>query len=193
MSLSVVLGILFALEILLRAFIEVQEIRKGSRFHLFSILRSIPLVNDLTPPEVSRSEKSTTMDSFMKAHERAHVKCHHGLKRVLARIVTFLITLSGLVYALNDLQANIWQVLLILHFLVAVLRVPFHLVCWLQEYEADALAVKEIHSASAEKSLQNLALEEIPHSPCFALLYQEHPTARMRLKQVSGKNYQRNM
>ena len=109
------------------------------------------------------------------------------MNRNLARMAIFLLVIFGLVVALNDLRLNAWQALLVLHFLFAILRLPYHLITWLQEYDADALAVKELHSAIAQRSLEKLTIREIPHSALFAFLYQEHPMAKMRLKQVSTK------
>ena len=187
MWVSSVLGVAFSVEFLLRATVEIREVRMGAKFNFFSMLRCIPLVNDLVPLEVLRTEEPLMVDGFVKAHEKAHLLYHHRMKRNLARISIFLLIIFGLVVALNDLRLNAWQALLVLHFLLALLRLPYHLITWLQEYDADALAVKELHSAIAQRSLEKLAIREIPHSALFAFLYQEHPTAKMRLKQVFTK------
>lgn len=187
MWVNFILGTAFGVEILLRAAVEIREVRMGAKFNFFSMLRCIPLVNDLVPTEVPRIEEPPVVDGFVKAHEKAHLVSHHGIKRNLARTAIFFLVIFGLVVALNDLRLNAWQVLLVLHFLFATLRLPYHLITWLQEYDADALAVKELHSATAQRSLERLSVKEIPHSALFAFLYQEHPTAKMRLRQVSAK------
>ena len=187
MWVSFVLGTAFGVEFLLRATVEIREVRMGAEFNFFSMLRCVPLVNDLVPLEVPRVEEPLVVDGFVKAHEKAHLVCHHRMKRNLARMAIFLLVIFGLVVALNDLRLNAWQALLVLHFLFAILRLPYHLITWLQEYDADALAVKELHSAIAQRSLEKLTIREIPHSALFAYHYQEHPTAKMRLRQVSTK------
>ena len=86
-----------ALEVFLRAALEIAEIRKsGQKNDRFALVRIIPLLNDLLPPESLSSKPQAPESAFAKAHERAHQKFHHGIIRqffwagILIAIAVFL-------------------------------------------------------------------------------------------------------
>ena len=71
-----------ALEVFLRAALEIAEIRKsGQKNDRFALVRIIPLLNDLLPPESLSSKPQAPESAFAKAHERANQKFHHGIIR----------------------------------------------------------------------------------------------------------------
>ena len=118
-----------ALEVFLRAALEIAEIRKsGQKNDRFALVRIIPLLNDLLPPESLSSKPQAPESAFAKAHERAHQKFHHGIIRqffwagILIAIAVFLGSV-GILF-----QLGLVELLLLFHLLFAVFvsRIMLH-------------------------------------------------------------------
>lgn len=177
-----------ALEVFLRAALEIAEIRKsGQKNDRFALVRIIPLLNDLLPPESLSSKPQAPESAFAKAHERAHQKFHHGIIRqffwagILIAIAVFLGSV-GILF-----QLGLVELLLLFHLLFAASRILFHFVCFSQEYEADTFAAKCVSKKVVIRAMNTLIAEEFPRSPLFAYVYRTHPTAVMRKKYLTKR------
>lgn len=183
-----VLFALLALEVLLRVLLEVREARAlGGKPDRFAVFRVVPIVNDIFPAEANPVRRKSG-GAFEAAHERAHKKEHHKIVRVLFLCGCGLFCALALVAAGEELRFNLFERLVLFHLMLSVSRIFFHFVCFAEEYEADAIAVRKVQKGVARRALEILAAEEFPRTPLFALVYRKHPTAAMRIEKVLGKH-----
>lgn len=172
------------IEILLRIAVEIRECRISDRFDRFAPFRVIPLLNDIFPSE--RHFPVDDSGAFAVAHEKAHAEMHHGAVR---RLLLFAFAVSSaltLCFAGMTFRFNLFELLLLFHLTVAVFRLPYHGLCFAEEYEADRLAAKRVQRGVALRALKALELREFPRTPLFAYLYRTHPTAAMRIENLTG-------
>lgn len=180
---------LVALEFGFRLCLEIREARLSyGKFDRFAFLRIVPIVNDIFPAEAN-FEKAESLGAFERAHEKAHRKRHHGILRIAFQAGFALFCALAIGAAGVELHFGLWKLLLLFHLLFAVSKVFYHAMCFAEEYEADALAVKNVQFGVAKRALESLMARECPRSALFALVYRTHPTARMRLERIleSGK------
>ena len=174
------------LEFVLRVLLELREARWGAgRFDRFSPVRVIPVLNDLFPAEANFSENDG--GAFALAHEKAHRELHHGFLRRAFLVAGLLTVLIFLGVAGFYLRFNLFELLLLFHLIFAGGRLVFHALCFTEEYEADALAVKRVQRGVALRALDALAVREFPRTPLFAFVYRTHPTAVMRRARILAK------
>lgn len=176
-----------SLEILLRILVEVRELRLlGKGFDRFSILRILPILNDVFPAEAN-FEKRTNSGAFVDAHEKAHAELHHGIVRLVlqAGFAGFCALCLGLAGML--LELGLFWLLVLFHLIFATAKVIFHALCFAEEFEADRVAAKRVQRGVALRALNALAVNEFPRSRLFAYLYRQHPTALMRIEKLGLK------
>lgn len=177
-------------EVALRIFLEIREARAANgKMDRFAFLRIVPIVNDIFPAEAN-FEKFKAGGAFETAHEKAHRKEHHAFVRFAFQTGFALFCALSIGAAGVQLGFGLLELLFLFHLLFAVSRIFFHAICFAEEYEADALAVKHVQLGVAKRALETLAASEYPRTPLFALVYRKHPTARMRLQKIreSKKN-----
>lgn len=189
------LVLLLCLEFALRLVLEIRECRATNGMGavnprnpvtiVFSVLRLIPLVNDLMP--LPESRRNPEEGIFVKEHETAHKTEHHAVLRNLLKIIFLLLAVWSLEVMLARFGMPLWMALLWLHLMAVPARTFFHWYCWRQEYDADAIALKMQGKQKAKVAMRNLVECEIPYTPIFALIYREHPTAVLRQKKLLNK------
>lgn len=180
------LVILLCLEFVLRLVLEVRECRAvQARVNAFTVMRLIPLVNDIVPLPENREQPQ--VGNFVAMHEEGHKNLHHSILRNLVKVAIALVAIWFLAALMVRWQANFVEAVLWLHLAAIPFRVFFHFYCWTQEYEADGYALKKTDKKIAKNALQELARCEYPHTPLFALVYREHPTAVLRKKRLLNK------
>lgn len=184
---SVAEWILFAavvVEVALRILLEIREARAANgKVDRFAFLRIVPIVNDIFPAEAN-FEKKRKGGAFKSAHEKAHQKEHHAFVRFAFQIGFALFCALSIGAAGIQLDFGLVELLFLFHLLFAVSRIFFHALCFAEEYEADALAAKQVQFGVAKRALETLAASEYPRTALFALVYRSHPTARMRLRKI---------
>ena len=183
------LYILLCVEVAARIAIEVRERRLTQlRGGVFAVLRLIPLVNDIMPLPENRSEPPTSL--FVEKHEEGHKVLHHAVLRNLMKVAFLMVAVWFLAAMVVRWNASFFEAVLWLHLVAIPFKWFFNWYCWMQEYEADAYAFKEVGKQKAKAAMQELAACEIPYSKLFASIYREHPTVALRsqrmLKKVVG-------
>ena len=184
---SVAKWILFAavvVEVALRILLEIREARAANgKMDRFAFLRIVPIVNDIFPAEAN-FEKKRKGGAFESAHEKAHRKEHHAFVRFAFQIGFAMFCALSLGTAGIQLDFGLFELLFLFHLLFAVSRIFFHALCFAEEYEAYAIATKNVQHGVAKRALEALATSEYPRTALFALVYRSHPTARMRLRKI---------
>lgn len=172
-------------EILFRVAVEIRECRmSNSRFDKFSLFRVIPFANDIFPSE--RHFPVDDSGAFAVAHEKAHAEMHHGAVRRLLLSAFAVLCAATLCFAGMAFQFNLFELLLLFHLTVAAFRLPYHGLCFAEEFEADRLAAKRVQRGVSLRALKALELREFPRTRLFAYLYRTHPTAPMRMERLTG-------
>ncbi len=177
---------LLLVEFIARIVLEVRECRltqRGGGF--FTVLRLVPLVNDLTP--LPENLREPVVGQFVKLHEEGHQKLHHATLRNLFKVVLLMLAAGGFAFVLVRYGVPFWQGVLWLHLMAVPGRMVFHAYCWNQEYEADTYAYRQLDKKVSRNALRELEACEIPHTKLFALVYREHPTAVLRKKKLHVK------
>jgi len=201
MDYSVLLLVLLALEVLARACLEVRERRATQlRGGIFSLLRVIPLINDIVPLPEGRADctgiencagenKIGTVpgQEFVEEHEKAHKALRHGILRNLLKVILLSLAVGLLLFLLVRCQMQWWQAIVGLHLVAVPVRLFFHWYVWNQEYEADRTAFSKVGKKVARDAMRSLAACEIPYTPLFALTYREHPTVALRSQRLLNK------
>lgn len=173
-------------EFILRVVIEVREARAvQQRVSVFTLMRLLPLINDFVP--LPENREPPALGKFVEMHEQGHKVLHHALLRNLVKVAIALVAIWFLAALMVRWQANFVEAVLWLHLAAIPFRVFFHFYCWTQEYEADSYALKKTDKKIAKNALQELARCEYPHTPLFALIYREHPTAVLRMERLLNK------
>lgn len=177
---------LLCVEFILRVVLEVHECRAVQcRFNAFTVMRLFPLVNDVVP--LPENRESPQIGKFVEMHEEGHNKLHHALLRNLVKFAFALVAIWFLAAMMVRWQAAFWEAVLWLHVVAIPFRMFFHFYCWNQEYEADRYALEKTDKKIAKHALQELLRCEYPHTPLFALVYREHPTAVLRKSRLLNK------
>ena len=182
--------VLLCLEVAVRVMIEIRE-RRLSQFRggLLSVMRIIPLVNDIVPLPENRCEPENNL--FVEKHEEGHAALHHSILRNLVKIAFLMVAVWFLAAMVIRWNASFFEAVLWLHLVAIPFKYFFNWYCWNQEYEADAYAFKKLGKQAAKSAMQQLAVCEIPYSKLFASIYREHPTVALRsqrmLKKVVGR------
>lgn len=185
MPAAVAFALAFVAEIFLRTAVEVHEIRAGAKWNGTGWLRCVPLLNDFVRAERPLSS-APPADSFVKLHEEGHLRRFHYLKRNVAKALMLCFAALIVALSVNYGRLNLVQLALLLHFAYAVLRLPYHALCFSEEYAADAYAARRVQRGTALRSLERLQVLEPPHSALFAVVYSEHPTAAMRIARLNA-------
>ena len=173
------LTILLLGEFAVRIFLEVREMRlTGIRFGVFSILRLLPLVNDLAPLPEKRG--CIPEDSFVKMHEAGHERLRHAILRNLFKVILMMLAVWFLATLLVRFSMPIPEAVLYLHLVAIPVRLVFHFYCWNQEFEADRFALDSLGRKVARNAMRTLRTNEYPYTPFFAIFYREHPPAILR-------------
>ncbi len=168
----------------LRLGLEIREARQvRGRFDRFTLFRILPIVNDVFPAEANFT--SDRDGAFVNAHEKAHAEMHHGFVRRslqfgFALFCALVLGAAGVIF-----RFNLLELLLLFHLIFAFAKIAFHMVCFTEEYEADALAAKRVQRGVAMRALEALSVKEFPRTPLFAYVYRTHPTAQMRLDRIA--------
>ena len=174
------------MEFVLRIALEIRECRAVScRIGVFTVLRLIPLVNDLVPLPENRTDPPES--TFVKFHEEGHKALHHAVLRNLVKFAFLLCAVWFLAGVMVRLQMPFWQAVLWLHLVAVPFRTFFHYYCWNQEYECDRYALAKTDRKVARTAMRDLALCEIPHTALFSLIYREHPTVALRSERILKK------
>ncbi len=173
-------------ELIFRLVLEIRQMRFSGKFSRSAVLHLIPLVNNCIPMRDLHAA-ALPETPFIKAHEAAHVKMHHHAMRSGVRILGIGILFFTLIYAWNYSGAGLFQSILLFHLILSLMQVIWNAICWFQEYEADASAFKVTGKSGSEKSLAALIQKEIPKQMLYALLYQEHPPATLRLEKIKTR------
>ena len=180
------LTVLLCLEIIARIAIEIRERRLTQlRGGVLSIMRVIPLINDIVPLPENRCEPENGL--FVKKHEEAHKVLHHAILRNLMKIAFVMVSVWFLAAMLIRWNASILEAVLWLHLVAIPFKYFFNWYCWIQEYEADAYACQKLGKTTAKAAMQQLASCEIPYSKLFASIYREHPPVAMRSYKILNK------
>jgi len=179
------LWILLGVEFVFRLLMEIRECRLTQMGGgVFTVLRLIPLVNDIVPLPENRREPE--VGAFVSKHEEGHKKQRHGILRNIFKVILLMLAVWFFAFQLTRNGMPLWVAILWLHLVAIPFRVIFHLYCWGQEFEADAYALKQLDKHRMKGAMRELAECEIPHSRFFAMLYREHPTVDMRKKRLQG-------
>ena len=178
--------VLLCVEIALRIALEIRERRLTQlRGGVFAVLRLIPLVNDIVP--LPENRKEVPESKFMKLHEKGHKVLHHAVLRNLMKVAFLLVAVWFFVALLKRWHVSFFEAVLWLHLVAIPFKWFFNWYCWMQEYEADAYAFKEVGKQKAKAAMQELAACEIPYSKLFASIYREHPTVALRSARILKK------
>lgn len=178
--------VLLCCEFALRVILEVRECRAVQcRFGAFTIMRLLPLINDLAPLPETREEPKVS--KFVEMHEQAHAKMHHGILRNLVKVAFALCAIWFMAALMVRWEQSIVEAVLWLHLVAIPFRTFFHFYCWNQEYECDRYALEKTDRKVAKHAMQELARCEIPHTALFSLIYREHPTVAFRSKRILNK------
>lgn len=172
------------LEIAFRVFIEIREVRLGGALDSFAFSRCIPIINDLLPSEANPNLRAVSQGAFVRAHEKAHKDLHHSILCYTFKIVCAFCLILFLTFAMRFWELNWFELLFLFHIFITISRLIFHVICFIEEYEADSFAVEKVHKAVALRALDRLIVEEYPRSPLFAFIYRSHPTAKMRKQRI---------
>ena len=130
---------LFVVEFALRLALEIRERRATMlRGGIFSVLRLIPLVNDIVP--LPESRKEVPESEFVCKHEEGHRHHRHSVLRNIYKVAMLLVSVWVLAAMLVRGGLPLWQAILWMHLVAIPFRALFHLYCWNQEYEADRYA-----------------------------------------------------
>ena len=177
---------LFAVEFALRLALEIRERRATMmRGGIFSVLRLIPLVNDIVP--LPESRKEVPESEFVRKHEEGHRHFRHSVLRNIYKVAMLLVSVWVLAAMLVRGGLPLWQAVLWMHLVAIPFRALFHLYCWNQEYEADRYAFKELGKTKTKAAMHALAECEIPYTKLFAVMYREHPPVASRSKKLLNK------
>lgn len=177
---------LLCLEFALRVVLELRECRTvQERVSVFTLLRLLPLINDFVP--LPENREPPLLGRFVEMHEQGHKVLHHALLRNLVKVAFALVAIWFLAALMVRWQANFWEAVLWLHVVAIPFRTFFHFYCWSQEYEADRYALEKTDKKLAKNSLRELIRCEYPHTPLFALVYREHPTAVLRKERLLNR------
>jgi len=178
--------LLLCIEFLVRGVIEIRERRLTQlRGGVFSVLRLIPLLNDIVPLPENYKEPSNSL--FVEKHEEGHKVLHHALLRNLVKVAFLMVAVWFLAFQLVRNGLSFLEAVLWLHLVAIPFRYFFNWYCWNQEYEADAYAFKKVGKQKAKAAMQELVACEIPYSKLFASIYREHPTVALRSYRVLKK------
>lgn len=177
------LVILLCAEFVVRLVLEIRECRMVQcRFDVFTVMRLVPLVNDLVPLPENREQP--TVGRFVEMHEQAHAKLHHAVLRNLVKVAFALCAIWFMAALMVRWEQSFVEAVLWLHLVAIPFRIFFHFYCWNQEYESDRYALEMTDRKVAKRALQELACCEYPHTVLFSLIYREHPTAVLRKKRL---------
>ena len=180
------LYILLCVEIAARIAIEIRERRLTQlRGGVFAVLRLIPLVNDFVPLPENRSDPPNSL--FVEKHEEGHKALHHAVLRNLMKVALCMVAVWFLAAMVVRWNASFFEAVLWLHLVAIPFKWFFNWYCWMQEYEADAYAFKEVGKQKAKAAMHELAACEIPYSKLFASIYREHPTVALRSQRMLKK------
>ena len=180
------LGVCLAVELVARVVLEVRERRRtGVRGGVFTVLRLIPLVNDIVP--LPESRRDTADSEFVQKHEEGHATMRHAVLRNLVKVAFLLLAVWAFAFLLSSMTLSVVEAVLWLHLAVIPFRMVFHLYCWYQEYDADRYAFEKVGKKKAKVAMRNLAESEPPYTKLFALVYREHPTAADRSYRILNK------
>lgn len=178
-SWTLILATLLTAEFLGRLILEIRERRATQlRGGIFAVLRLVPLINDIVPLPEHRKEPGES--AFVKCHEEGHRAHRHGILRNLAKIALLMVAVWFFAFLLASRGLPLLLAVLWLHLAAIPFRLLFHLYCWNQEYEADRYALKQLGKKKAKAAMRELANCEIPYTKWFAVIYREHPTAKLR-------------
>jgi hypothetical protein len=184
--LSLLLVTLLCVELVARVVLEIRECRAVQcRFSAFTVMRILPLVNDLAPLPENREQP--TVGKFVEMHEQAHAKLHHAILRNLVKVAFALCAIWFMAALMVRWECSIVESVLWLHLAAIPFRTFFHFYCWNQEYECDRYALEKTDRKIAKNALQELARCEYPHTVLFSLIYREHPTVALRSKRILNK------
>lgn len=177
---------LLCLEFALRVVLELRECRTvQERVSVFTLLRLLPLINDFVP--LPENREPPLLGRFVEMHEQGHKVLHHALLRNLVKVAFALVAIWFLAALMVRWQMLFWEAVLWLHVVAIPFRTFFHFYCWSQEYEADRYALEKTDKKLAKNSLRELIRCEYPHTPLFALVYREHPTAVLRKERLLNR------
>ena len=177
---------LLCIEFILRVVLEVRECRAVQcRFNAFTVMRLFPLVNDVVP--LPENRESPQIGKFVEMHEQGHKVLHHALLRNLVKVAFALVAIWFLAALMIRWQMQFWEAVLWLHVVAIPFRTFFHFYCWNQEYEAVRYALEKTDKKLAKNNMRELIRCEYPHTPLFALIYREHPTAMLRMERLLNK------
>lgn len=180
------LFILLGIEFIARLLIEIRERRATQhRGGIFSILRLVPLINDITP--LPENRRTPPENEFSNLHEKGHKAYRHTILRNIAKVILLMLAVWFLAKELIRNGLPLWEAVLWLHLVAIPFRILFNLYCWNQEYEADRFALKELGKTKAKAAMRELADYEIPYTKLFAITYREHPTVALRSKRILHK------
>jgi hypothetical protein len=180
------LGACLIAELVARVVLEIRERRlTGVRGGVFTVLRLIPLVNDIVPlPECRREPVE---NEFVRMHEEGHATMRHSVLRNLVKVAFLLLAVWAFAFLLSSMTLSILEAVLWLHLAVIPFRMVYHWYCWYQEYDADRYAFEKLGKKPAKAAMRNLVDSETPYTKLFALVYREHPTARDRSQRILNK------
>ena len=180
------LSVLLCLEFALRVVLEVRECRAvQERVSVFTLLRLLPLINDFVP--LPENREPPLLGRFVEMHEQGHKVLHHALLRNLVKVAFALVAIWFLAALMVRWQMLFWEAVLWLHVVAIPFRTFFHFYGWSQEYEADRSVLDKTDKKLAKNSLRELIRCEYPHTPLFALVYREHPTAVLRKERLLNR------
>ena len=169
-----------------------QRVRRGGearavqqRVSVFTLMRLLPLINDFVP--LPENREPPALGKFVEMHEQGHKVLHHALLRNLVKVAFALVAIWFLAALMIRWQMQFWEAVLWLHVVAIPFRTLFHFYCWTQEYEADRYALEKTDKKLAKNNLRELIRCEYPHTPLFALIYREHPTAVLRMERLLNK------
>ena len=183
---KLLLVVLLCLEIILRIVLEIRERRLTQlRGGVFAVLRMIPLVNDIVPLPESRNEAPES--KFVKLHEEGHKVLHHAVLRNLMKVAFWMVAVWFMAAMMVRWNASFFEAVLWLHLAAIPFRMLFHFYCWSKEYECDKYALEKSDKKVVKAAMRELALNEIPYTALFALVYREHPTVALRSARLLKK------
>lgn len=173
-------------EFILRVVIELREARAVQQHvSVFTLMRLLPLINDFVP--LPENREPPALGRFVEMHEQGHKVLHHALLRNLVKVAFALVAIWFLAALMIRWQMLFWEAVLWLHVVAIPFRIFFHFYCWNQEYEADRYALEKTDKKLAKNNLRELIRCEYPHTPLFALVYREHPTAVLRMERLLNR------
>ena len=105
---------LFVAEFVLRLALEIRERRATMlRGGIFSVLRLIPLVNDIVP--LPESRKEVPESEFVCKHEEGHRHFRHSVLRNIYKVAMLLVSVWVLAAMLVRGGLPLWQAILSLY------------------------------------------------------------------------------